>query len=51
MYPGILLNSALGCFPARPTTECSCAVRMRVELVDVMDQVDLFPAAPQKVSQ
>jgi hypothetical protein len=36
MYPDILLNSALGCFRARPTTECSCAVRIRAELVDVM---------------
>ena len=45
MYLDILLNPALRCFPARPTTECSCAVRMRAELVDVMHQVDLFPAA------
>ena len=46
MYPDILLNSALRCF-----TEGSYAVRMRAELVDVMDQVDLFPAAVQKVSR
>ena len=46
MYPDILLNSALRCFLARPTTEGSYAVRMRAELVDVMDQVDLFPAVP-----
>jgi hypothetical protein len=46
MYPDILLNSALRCFLARSTTECSCAVRTGKNLVDVVHQVGPFLAAP-----
>jgi hypothetical protein len=37
--------------PMMATTVCSARRQRVAELVDVVDQVDLSPAAPQKVSQ